>query len=125
MHNLGELNMDIIAMLERIKDELKRQDRPMQELYDCTNVSSSAMSQWRTGATTPKLQSLMEIADFLGMPLSWLMFGMDKKTPAADSDGLNRKLLIDLFERLDESQQAGIIAQLQALVRLREGQDAH
>lgn len=83
-------------------------------------MTGAHVSKWKKGSV-PTDVTKIKFAQLFGVSPSVF----DEKTPAADSDGQNRELLIDLFDRLDESQQAGIIAQLQALVRLREGQDAH
>lgn len=67
--------MDILAILNRVDDLLKEQGRTKADLYSSCPVSASAVSQWKSGKTTPSVKSLQSIADFLGVQYEYLVAG--------------------------------------------------
>lgn len=122
-------NAHVQEMYARIKVIIGKRKMKMKDFYEKSGITSSLFSQWNTGKTKPTMKSLGQVAEALDVDITEIIGEppKDNETPAASSDGLSgdRKLLIDLFDRLDEAQQAGIIAQLQALVQLREGRGVH
>ena len=110
----------------RLRNARKSCGYTQKQVAEGIGVTESTYCGYETGKREPDALKISHLAQFLGVSGDYLLGLDDEKRPAADSGGPNdgHKLLIDLFDRLDESQQAGIIAQLQALARLREGQDS-
>ena len=40
-----------------------------------TGVTQSTLSDWKKGRSTPKVSNLQKIADYFGVPLSYLLHG--------------------------------------------------
>lgn len=101
------------TVVKRIKSMAMSKGIKMQELYEQSGVTSGAVSQWKTGATTPTLDSLQRIADVLGTTVAEII-GEETKKPATDNgDGRSRDGLRDtdwqeIAQRLkNESASAG------------------
>lgn len=69
--------MDANKMISRMEMKLIEEGKTKSELFRKTNISSAAISQWRTGKTTPRIQSVRKIADFLGVSYEWLVAGVE------------------------------------------------
>lgn len=69
-------NLDVILIRKNIKKG---------EFYDGVGVTSGAVSQWKTGSTTPSDRTVKKIADYLGVPVSALTG--QKEKPTAQGDG--------------------------------------
>lgn len=65
-------------MVNRIKARVTELGLTMAEFYKDCGISSSALSQWRNGVTTPSMASLQNIAVYLGVTLSYLVEGTKK-----------------------------------------------
>lgn len=70
-------NLDVILIRKNIKKG---------EFYEGVGVTSGAVSQWKTGSTTPSDRTVKKIADYLGVPVSALI--EQKEKPTAQGDGL-------------------------------------
>lgn len=60
-------------IVNRIKARVAELGLTMAEFYKDCGISSGAVSQWRSGRTTPSMASLQNIAVYLSMPLSQLL----------------------------------------------------
>lgn len=87
--------MDILAILNRIEGLLKESGRSKAELYATCSVSASAVSQWKSGRTSPSTKSLQRIADYLNVSYEYLISGAGQKEKMPiledkhESDGLS------------------------------------
>lgn len=79
--------MDILAMLNRVEVLLKAQGRTKTQLYAACEVTASAVSQWKSGRTTPYPKTLQRIADYLGVSYEYLITGLGEKEKAPTSGG--------------------------------------
>lgn len=77
-------NLDVILIRKNIKKG---------EFYEGVGVTSGAVSQWKTGSTTPSDRTVKKIADYLGVPVSALI--EQKEKPTAQGDGLD----VDYIEK--------------------------
>lgn len=68
--------MDGFTIPERINMILQEKGIPKTKFYEDCNITSSAFSQWNTGRTIPKSQTLNRIADYLSVDRSYLMTGL-------------------------------------------------
>ena len=80
----------------KIKARVTELGLTMAEFYKDCGISSSALSQWRNGVTTPSLASLQNIAVYLGMPLSQLL--EETKSPAPNEGEAEREEFIRLYQ---------------------------
>ena len=124
MIRMQELDLFPIR-LRKVLDELNVDDK---ELERALNLPKDAVYNWTHGVTKSYPKYAHAIADYLNVSYLYLIgeTGNPNKTPATESDGLSEKhrTLIELFDRLDDAQQAGIIAQLRAIAQFQEGRDA-
>lgn len=75
--------MDILAILNRVEEELVKRGKTKSEMYKSCEITASAVSQWRHGATAPTHKKLQAIADFLSISYEYLVTGMETKQSAA------------------------------------------
>ena len=90
--------MDGSAIVKRIDELVSAKHMAKADFLKSVGVSSSAYSQWNTGKTSPRLDSLSNIADFLGIEL-WELF-----TDAKKSDGMSytEHILVNCWRRASD-----------------------
>jgi len=78
--------LDILAILNRIEALLKAQGRTKTQLYTACGITASAVSQWKSGRTTPYPKTLQRIADYLDVSYEYLTTGLGemKKKPTLE-----------------------------------------
>jgi len=64
-------------IVARIRAAAAERGIPMETLYAECRISSSAVSQWNTGVTTPSMGSINRIADYLGVTPGYLLSGSE------------------------------------------------
>lgn len=101
-------------MVNRIKARVTEMGLTMAEFYKDCGISSSALSQWRNGVTTPSMASLQNIAVYLGVTLSYLVEGT--KNPAPSRGEVEREEIIRLYKAAP----AWVREQVKALLRAAE-----
>lgn len=80
-----------------------------------TGVSQSTLSDWKRGISTPKPDKLQKIADYFGVPLSFLLTGKMEEERKEKSPELSSRDEKDISLRLEqtleelESQQGGLM----------------
>lgn len=74
--------MDILSILNRVEVLLKESGHSKSELYAACSVSASAISQWKSGRTSPATKSLQNIADYLNVTYEYLISGVGSKEKA-------------------------------------------
>lgn len=79
--------MDILAILNRVEALLKESGHSKSELYAACSVSASAISQWKSGKTSPATKSLQSIADYLNVSYEYLISGVGQKQKAPAPEG--------------------------------------
>lgn len=65
--------MDGNVIVSRIKAKAAEKGIPMQDVYEQSDVTSGAVSQWKHGKTTPTIPALTRIANTLGTTVSDLL----------------------------------------------------
>lgn len=76
------------------------------DISKATGIGSSSFSDWKHGRSTPKEAKLEKIAEVLGVTTYELRTGLKPEVPSFDSRHLD---LIDMFEKLTESQKEHIL----------------
>lgn len=78
--------MDKSPIVIRINSLLAKKGITKAEFYEKCALTSASYSQWNTGKTKPRLQTIERIAEFLGVPSEYLLYG---DAPAA-SEGAKK-----------------------------------
>lgn len=58
---------------EKIRELRRKNGLSQEELADKLNVSRQAVSKWETGAAVPTTETLVELADYFGASLDYLL----------------------------------------------------
>lgn len=66
-----------------------------------TGIKSSTFSGWRRGLYTPKQDKLQKIADYFGVPLSYLMTGEDPEDNSYYVSPEAAEMAQDIYENSD------------------------
>ena len=66
-----------------------------------TGVSQSTLSDWKRGISTPKPDKLQKIADYIGVPLTYLLTGNTSEQKKEKSSELNSRDERDIAKDLD------------------------
>lgn len=95
--------MIVQDVLKRIDDLCQERGITKDELYRGAEVSRAALSQWRTGRTSPSVQKLRDIADFFGVTYEYLATGVqseqkEKLTPKGEPKEYARETMQLLSE---------------------------
>lgn len=77
----------IIDMNSRIDSLLKLRKIPKSKFYTDIGITAGAMSQWKTGKTSPTYNSIAKIADYLGVSVAYLLGQNAEKTATPKNDG--------------------------------------
>lgn len=86
--------MDKSPIVIRINSLLAKKGITKAEFYEKCALTSASYSQWNTGKTKPRLQTIERIAEFLGVPSEYLLYG----DASAASQGA-KKALTETSER--------------------------
>lgn len=97
-----------------------------------TGVTQTALSNWKSGKSTPTTKTLQKIADYLGVTIDYLMTGEEKKE--ANAYYLNEetaataqkifeddKVLFDVYRSTDKERLVEYAKKLKALRDMEEG----
>ena len=60
---------------EKIRELRRKEGLSQEELAERVEVSRQAVSKWELGSAVPTVDKLVELADFFGVSLDWLMRG--------------------------------------------------
>lgn len=108
----------VLAMLARIDILLAKNSISKATFYSDVGITGGALSQWKTGATTPRAKSIAKIADYLGVTVDELTGDTAQKTAAPKGDGLSdgAKRLVERYENASEEDRRRILAVVDAVV---------
>ena len=67
--------MDKSPIVIRINSLLAKKGITKAEFYEKCALTSASYSQWNTGKTKPRLLTIERIAEFLGVPSEYLLYG--------------------------------------------------
>ena len=76
-----------MSVARNIVDARKRAGISQAELADKLAVTQGAVSQWETGQTFPRIESLMKISETLNCSLDELLRSKSEEKEARDDDG--------------------------------------
>lgn len=97
--------MDILYMLSKVDTICRKKGIKKADLYSHTGLTASAVSQWRTGKTTPAKASIESIADYLAVSV-YELTGEQKEKPVHDVDELTdtQKEAVEFIKTLSQDQ---------------------
>jgi transcriptional regulator with XRE-family HTH domain len=76
-----------MSTIDNIVSLMNERNIRVKELCDGVGISTGHFYDWKSGRSSPKLQSLIKIADFLGVSLDHIMGGpITKRAPSADEE---------------------------------------
>lgn len=111
------------ALVNRVDSLLHQKLLSRKQLADHCGFSVQNIARWKTKGSLPDVKVGVQVADFLEVPLYWLITGTEKlnEIPTADFQ------LLSSFHVLDESDQEVVLATIQALSKkyIREGFEGH
>ena len=120
--------MDKSPIVIRINSLLAKKGITKAEFYEKCALTSASYSQWNTGKTKPRLQTIERIAEFLGVPSEYLLYGDASAASQGAKKALtktgDRELDMSLIKRLvqltpDEMEK--VDAFVQGLLASRQG----
>lgn len=108
--------MDSVGFVERMETQLDKLGIAKQTFYTACGVSSSAVSQWRTGRTAPSQRTIEKIASFLHINQDYLVTGIQTQE---DFFRINKdeETIIQKFRLLDSTGQTIVRYLLDAEVK--------
>ncbi len=72
------------AVASRLRDDLLQTPEDTKKLAEYLGCSVQAISQYKNGLATPKMENLISIAHYFGCSLDYLIGLSDVRTPSAD-----------------------------------------
>lgn len=100
--------MDKSPIVIRINSLLAKKGITKAEFYEKCALTSASYSQWNTGKTKPRLQTIERIAEFLDVPSEYLLYGDApaasqgaKKGPDPEIEGKDEKITL-LYEKIPQ-----------------------
>ena len=116
-------NSPVVA---RINALLAEKGISKQSFYSACGITSASYSLWNTGKTQPRMKNLEIIADFLDVPVSYLLEGIadkkfsteNKKSPAPEGAELTPDQIraIEKIKNMPPDEMAKKIAALEAVL---------
>lgn len=108
-------------IVNRINSLLAERGIDKKTFYDDCGITSASYSLWNTGKTKPRIKNLEIIADYLHVPVPYLLEGKEQKEkPAPDWDGLSpaKQKLLDMIDDLSNEQCEKILRIIKEAVKL-------
>lgn len=90
------MNSTLESTLPKYFEILKERKITVKQVSDATGIPQTTMSSWRSGVRKPKLDAIETIANYLDVPVDYLL-GKESE------NAVDEKLLIE-FKRLSDSQ---------------------
>ena len=96
-------------IVNRINSLLAERGIDKKKFYDDCGITSASYSLWNTGKTNPRMKNLEIIADYLHVPVSYLLEGKEQKENPALQMENGLKEIDAIFEQLTPSRQAKLL----------------
>lgn len=93
-------------------------------VYKETGVSQSTLSDWKNGKGTPKADSLMKLAEYLGVSIEYLLTGSEQKeklTIVSDDELTpSQRAAMQLFQTVPDEDQAAVLGMIRGYLDSRK-----
>ena len=111
-------------IVNRINSLLAERGIDKKKFYEDCGITSASYSLWNTGKTKPRMKNLETIADYLHVPVSYLLEGKEQKeNPALQMENgfdADTKELFDIWNSEDEAGRKALIEMARFLKSKRE-----
>lgn len=107
MHKVGTTNL---YTLDKIIYLLKKQNKSQRLLCNHLGLHQQAFTNWKNGASTSYKKYLPEIAEYLNVPIDYLLENPKTKNSSEEEDKL-----LEIFNSLNDKQKAALLAFLDSL----------
>ena len=115
-----------IETVEKIRELCKNQRISLTILEESLGFANGSIGKWAKSTRLPNLNRLVMIANYFGVSIDYLRFGAKEKPATDDGSGYDRKALImQLWDALDDSGKAALLADAKALASNRTQKDSH
>ena len=110
-----------MKMINRIRKVRKQQELSMKKLGEMVGVAESTISQYERGIRQPDLETILKISNALNVTVGYLI-GDDeqKENPAVPSDSEVDARIWERWEQHTEQEKQSFLAQIDAVLKLRE-----
>lgn len=120
--------VQVDEILARVVEELKEQRIPRQKFYEESGINSSSFSQWNTGLRKPSMLSVQKMANYLDVPVDYLLTGDKTFYPNNDTEEVMelKQMLVDrpeakiLFQASKNAPTSAILEAAALLMRYKE-----
>lgn len=95
-------------MYERFVELLQKHNTTPYKVSQATGISNGSLSDWKSGRSKPKYESLVKIADYFGVSVDYLLGETDetKKSPSVSDEDIKFALFGGEGEITDEMWEA-------------------
>lgn len=113
--------------VERIRNLCKNQQISLTILEECLGFANGSIGKWAKSTRLPNLNRLVMVANYFGVSVDYLRFGTKEKPATEAGSGLisSKVLLMQLWDALDESGRAALLADAKSLASNRTPKDSH
>lgn len=94
-------------MYEIYQALLKERGLNSSDVSKATGITTGALSHWKNGRNTPKIDTLQKIANFLGVSLNYLTTGKEDSAPKIEPEYWT---LIEKYKRLSPANKAAVLS---------------
>lgn len=105
-----------VEFVARIDSLLSMKGLSRQKLADACGFSVSNIGRWKSLGALPDIRCGVLIADFLNVPVNWLITGIDKKTSLSPDE----MKIADKFSKLDDFDRGTVEVLIDRLLERRE-----
>lgn len=114
-----------MTISDRIFERLKKTNMSQKAFSECTGISQSTISEWKSKRTNPTSEKILVICEVLGVTPEWLLSGADNSGTRSNElpwfvIDRNSELgfIIETYHRLDESQRDRLKGYMEALTEM-------
>lgn len=99
-------------MYEVFEKLLKIKGVKASDVTRATGISSTVFSDWKSGKSKPGAEKLIEIADYFGVSVRYILTGKDKEKQPLFSE--EQEELLILYNKLSKEQKGNILNMLRS-----------
>ena len=106
-----------MTISQRIFSVIEEKNLKYSDLADILDISKSVISSWKSRNSDPPARYLVQICDFLGISLVYLLTGHQTSTKSLSED---EKKVLSVYSNLDESGKTIVMAKAIEELRRQE-----
>ena len=110
-------------IVNRINSLLAERGIDKKKFYEDCGITSASYSLWNTGKTKPRMKNLEIIADYLRVPVSYLLEGKGQKEKPASEEAGFHPTLEDWLNAVDRMSREEMRAVMSRVMERYAGED--